>query len=85
MFRFNKKKKIVDSLDPFFKRLNILNLPAIYRGLLIFITCLIIAILISPRIPTVIPMYQAGEVSDQNIKAPQDFLFEDSASTNKSG
>ena len=83
MFRFNKKKKIVDSLDPFFKRLNILNLPAIYRGLLIFITCLIIAILISPRIPTVIPMYQAGEVSDQNIKAPQDFLFEDSVSTNK--
>jgi len=83
MFRFDKKNKIADSLGPLFKRLNILNLPAIYRGLLIFITCLIIAILISPRIPTVIPVYQAGEVSDQNIKAPQDFLFEDSVSTNK--
>lgn len=83
MFRFDKKKKTVGSLDPFFKRLDILKLPAIYRGLLIFITCLIIAILISPRIPTVIPMYQVGEVSDQNIKAPQDFLFEDSVSTNK--
>lgn len=83
MFRFDQKKKMIAFLDPMLKRLTILKLPAFYRGILVFITCLIVARLISPRIPIVIPVYQVGEISDQNIKAPQDFLFEDTVSTHK--
>ena len=83
MFRFDKKKKIVSFMDPFFQRFNIFKLPALYKGTLLFITCLIVARLIAPIIPTAVPSYQAGDIPDQNIKATQDFLVEDTVSTTK--
>ncbi len=83
MFRFDKKKKIVSFMDPFFQKFNIFKLPALYKGTLLFITCLIVARLIAPIIPTVVPSYQAGDIPDQNIKATQDFLVEDTVSTTK--
>ena len=83
MFHFDKKKKKISFFDPFFQKLNFLKLPAIYKGALLFVTCLIIARLIAPRIPTAVPSYQVGDIPDQNIKATQDFLVEDTASTAK--
>ncbi|KPJ59664.1 MAG: hypothetical protein AMJ42_01830 [Deltaproteobacteria bacterium DG_8] len=70
-------------LDPFLQKLNLLKLSPLYKGILLFITCLIVARLISPRIPTAIPDYQVGDISEQNIKSTQDFLVEDKDSTSK--
>lgn len=83
MVRFDKKKKKVHFLDPFFQKLDLLKLPSLSKGILLFVTCLLIAKLISPRMPTAIPDYQVGDISDQDIKSTQDFLVEDTASTSK--
>lgn len=83
MLRFDKTKKKIPFLDFLFQKFNYLKHPVLYKSILLFVTCLIIARLISPRIPAAIPSYQAGDISDQNIKSTQDFLVEDTDSTSK--
>jgi putative nucleotidyltransferase with HDIG domain len=81
MFSFGGKKRRVKVVEFVTVKLPFLKLPAFYKGVLLLVTCLIIARLISPRLPSTVPSYQIGDVSDQNIKATQDFLVEDTAST----
>jgi putative nucleotidyltransferase with HDIG domain len=81
MFPFGKKKRKVKVVELVIAKLPFLKLPAFYKGVLLLVTCLIIARLISPRLPSTVPSYRVGDVSDQNIKATQDFLVEDTAST----
>jgi putative nucleotidyltransferase with HDIG domain len=81
MFTFGKKKRKVKMVEFVTAKLPFLKLPSFYKGLLLLVTCLIIAQLISPRLPSTVPSYRVGDVSDQNIKATQDFLVEDTAST----
>ena len=81
MFPFGKKKRKVKVVEFVTAKLPFLELPAFYKGVLLLVTCLIIARLISPRLPSALPSYRFGDVSDQNIKATQDFLVEDTAST----
>jgi len=83
MVRFDKIRKKIPFLDSLFQKVNLIKHPAFYKSILLFITCLIIARLISPRIPTAVPSYQVGDISDQNIKSTQDFLVEDTDSTAK--
>ena len=81
MVRFGKRKQQSKLIEPGPQKVSLLKQPALYKGLLLLVTCLIIASLISPRIPSTVPSYQVGDVSDQNIKALQDLLVEDTAST----
>jgi len=81
MVRFGKRKQQSKLIEPGPKKVSLLKQPALYKGLLLLVTCLIIASLISPRIPSTVPSYQVGDVSDQNIKALQDLLVEDTEST----
>ena len=81
MFPFGKKKQRSKLLEPGPQKVSFLKHPALYKGLLLLTTCFIIAGLISPRIPTTVPSYRVGDVSEQNIKALQDFLVEDTVST----
>ena len=81
MVWFGKRKKRSKLIEPGPQKISLLKHPALYKGLLLLVTCLIIASLISPRIPSTVPSYKVGDVSDQNIKALQDLLVEDTSST----
>jgi len=83
MFRSDKKKKNILLSDSLSRKFRFLTLPVFYKGILLFVTCLIIASLISPILPSTIPDYQAGDISVQNIKATQDLEVEDTVSTEK--
>ena len=83
MSPLNKKKKKVPFLDFFSQRLSFLSQPSLYKGTLLFVTCILTAWLISPRIPTAIPDYQVGDIAIQDIKSTQDSLVEDTDSTSK--
>ncbi|MBW1839929.1 MAG: hypothetical protein JRI49_08325, partial [Deltaproteobacteria bacterium] len=83
MSPLNKKKKKVPFLDFFSQRLSFLSQPSLYKGTLLFVTCILIAWLISPSIPTAIPDYQVGDIAIQDIKSTQDSLVEDTDSTSK--
>ena len=74
MVRFGKRKQQSKLIEPGPQKVSLLKQPALYKGLLLLTTCLIIASLVSPRIPSTVPSYQVGDVSDQNIKALQDLL-----------
>ena len=81
MALFGKRKKPSKLIEPGPQKVSLLKQPVLYKGLLLLATCLIIASLISPRIPSTVPSYKVGDVADQNIKALQDLLIEDTAST----
>ena len=81
MFRFGRRKRKFTLFEPVTRRLPFLKLPGFYKGVLLLATCLVIARLISPALPSTVPSYRLGDVADQDIKAPQDFLVEDTAST----
>ena len=83
MFRSDKKKNNILLSDSLSRKFHFLTLPVFYKGILLFVTCLIIASLISPILPSTIPDYQAGDISVQNIKATQDLEVEDTVSTEK--
>lgn len=68
---------------PFSQRWETGALSTFYKSILLFTTCLLIAKLISPTAPTTVPDYQVGDIVNQNIKAAQDFLIEDTVSTAK--
>lgn len=63
--------------------MNVLRLPAFYKGLLLVATCLIIAYLIAPGMPSSIPVYQIGDIADQDIRVTEEVLVEDTVSTAK--
>ncbi len=83
MSPLNKKKKKIPFLDSLFQRFDFLSQPSFYKGILLFVTCLIIARLISPTLPTTIPDFQAGDIALQDIRSTQAFLVEDTDSTSK--
>ncbi len=83
MFRSDKKKKNILLFDFLSRKFHFLRLPVLYKGILLFVTCLIIAMLISPILPSTIPDYQLGDISVQNIKATRDLEVEDTVSTEK--
>jgi len=83
VIRFGKHKSKVLFQQPEARGMGMLRLPAFSKGLLLVGTCLIIARMISPSIPSTIPAYQIGDIADQNIRAAEDVLVEDTASTAK--
>jgi len=54
-----------------------------YEIAIILFLSLIVAIVISPQFMIFTPTYHIGDVAKQDIKAPQDFLVEDEAATQK--
>ena len=83
MFKFEKNKKQSKLLEPAPKKRSFFRSPALYKGFLLLTTCLMTAWLIKPQLPSTVPEYHVSDVSGQDIKAPQDFLAEDTASTIK--
>ena len=81
MLGFGRKKSKVVFQQPGFRLLQRLSMPAVYKGLLLVATCLVTAYLIAPSMPSTIPAYQIGDIADQNIRATEDVLVEDTAST----
>ena len=62
-----KKSKAVFQQQPDDRPVPVISWPAFYKGLLLVATCLIIAYLIAPSMPSTIPAYQIGDIADQNI------------------
>ena len=81
MLGFGRKKSKGVFQQPGFRLLQRLSLSSFSKGLLLVATCLIIAYLIAPSMPSTIPAYQIGDIADQNIRATEDVLVEDTAST----
>jgi hypothetical protein len=81
MVSFGRKRSTVVFQQPDARRVRRLPMPAFYKGLLLVATCLITAYLIAPSMPSTIPAYQIGDIADQNIRATEDVLVEDTAST----
>ncbi len=81
MLGFGRKRSKAVFQQPGFRLLQRLSMPAFYKGLLLVATCLITAYLIAPSMPSTIPSYQVGDIADQNIRATEDVLVEDTAST----
>jgi len=76
-----KKSKAVFQQQQDDRQVPMISWPAFYKGLLLVATCLIIAYLIAPSMPSTIPAYQIGDIADQNIRATEDVLVEDTVST----
>ncbi len=81
MLGFGRKRSKAVFQQPGFRLLQRLSMPAFYKGLLLVATCLVTAYLIAPSMPSTIPAYQVGDIADQNIRATEDVLVEDTAST----
>ena len=76
-----RKRSAAVYQHPDARRVALSSLPAFYRVILLVATCLLIAYLIAPGRPSPMPAYQIGDIADQNIRATEDVLVEDTAST----
>jgi putative nucleotidyltransferase with HDIG domain len=86
LFKPSKRKKKASKIEDVKKRPVFIKpfiKPSVYRVLFCTLLSAVIAVLIAPQLIVPKYNYRPGDISKQNIRAPQDFSVEDSESTGK--
>jgi len=81
-FRPDKKTKMKDTMEKSTVLRYLIN-PSLHRVIIGFLLSAVIALLIPPQLALRTDTYQLGDISRDNIRAPQDFSAEDVLSTDK--